>query len=203
MNAVICLRSLPLTIFGGVFAITTSTPALIKFVHQSFSPLRIKAEPSSVGSARRLMFAGSEPAFHSVSANAEISLARHSRQIFLLLLFRAEEQQRLRNADRLMRGNERGQVRVPTTEQHRSATVIHLRQTEAAVLLSEFSRRTRPSRKVRRCFSAGFRRCDRSHRRRRCRADIFSARRGTLRLWRDLLRSAPGKGRCGRNRIGR
>ncbi len=30
--------------------------------------------PSSVTSARRLMFAGSEPAFVSVSANAEISL---------------------------------------------------------------------------------------------------------------------------------
>ena len=74
MKAVICLRSLPLTIFGAVFAITTSTPALIKLVHQSFSPLRMKAEPSSVASARRLMFAGSEPASVSVSAKAEISL---------------------------------------------------------------------------------------------------------------------------------
>src|SRR6266480_1870176 len=73
MKAVICLRSLPFTIFGGVFAITTSTPALIKFVHQSFSPLRIQADPSSVGSARKLIFAGSEPAFHSVRAKAEIS----------------------------------------------------------------------------------------------------------------------------------
>ena len=73
MNAVICLRSLPLTIFGAVFAMTTSTPALIRFVHQSFSPFRMNAEPSSVGSARKLMFAGSDPAFDSVSAKAEIS----------------------------------------------------------------------------------------------------------------------------------
>src|SRR5438105_410881 len=73
INAVICLRSRPPTIFDGVRAITTSTPALIRFVHQSFSPFRMYAEPSAVGSARRFMLAGSEPAFHSVSANAEIS----------------------------------------------------------------------------------------------------------------------------------
>jgi hypothetical protein len=35
MNAVICFRSLPFTIFGAVFAITTSTPALRPFVHQA------------------------------------------------------------------------------------------------------------------------------------------------------------------------
>src|SRR3954451_21281399 len=73
MNALICLRSLPFTMFGGVFAITTRTPALIRFVHQSFSPLRIHAVPSSERFAVRLMFAGSEPAFISVNANAEIS----------------------------------------------------------------------------------------------------------------------------------
>ena len=73
MNAVICLRSLPFTIFGGVFAITTSTPAFTPLVHQSFSPFRMNSEPSGVGSARRLIVAGSEPAFDSVSAKAEIS----------------------------------------------------------------------------------------------------------------------------------
>src|SRR4051812_34361447 len=73
MNALICLRSLPFTIFGGVFAMTTSTPALIKLVHQSFSPFSTQELPSSEGSARKLMFAGSEPAFISVRANAEIS----------------------------------------------------------------------------------------------------------------------------------
>src|SRR2546423_14623398 len=74
MKALICLRSLPFTIFGRVFAITTNTPAFIKFVHQSFSPFRIHAVPSSDGSARRLMFAGSDPAFISVNAQADISL---------------------------------------------------------------------------------------------------------------------------------
>src|SRR4051794_19757106 len=102
MNAVICLRSFPLTIFGAVFAITTSTPALIRLVHQSFSPFMMNALPSSVGSARKLMLAGSDPAFHLVRAKAEISLASHSRQVFLLLLIGPEQQKRLRNADRLV-----------------------------------------------------------------------------------------------------
>src|SRR5438477_257697 len=73
MNAVICFRSFPLTSFGGVRAITTSTPAFTPFVHQSFSPLRTNSEPSGVGSARKLIVAGSEPACDSVSAKAEIS----------------------------------------------------------------------------------------------------------------------------------
>ena len=67
-------------------------------------------------------------------------MARDARQIFLLLFFRAEEQQRLRNADRLVGGDERGQVRVPTAEEHRGPAVIDLRQTEAAVLLRNLDR---------------------------------------------------------------
>src|SRR5439155_12258926 len=59
-------------------------------------------------------------------------------QIFFLLLFCAEEQQWLRNADRLMRRNERSEICIPTAEQHRRAPVIHLRQTEPAVLLRNF-----------------------------------------------------------------
>src|SRR4029453_10630380 len=75
MDALICLRSLPLTIFDGVRAITTSTPAFTPFVHQSFSPFRMNSEPSAVGSAFKLSVAGSEPACVSVNANAEISPA--------------------------------------------------------------------------------------------------------------------------------
>ena len=41
MNAVICLRGLPLTIASGDFAITTNSSARVPFVHQSFSPLRM------------------------------------------------------------------------------------------------------------------------------------------------------------------
>src|SRR5438094_3098740 len=52
--------------------------------------------------------------------------ARHSWQIFPLLLFGSEKKQWLRDTDRLMRGNKRGQVCVPTTEQHGSATVVYL-----------------------------------------------------------------------------
>src|SRR5262249_9356 len=73
MNAVICFLDLPLTIFDGVRAMTIMTPALVPFVHQSFSPLSIKYFPSSVGSACVCMAAGSDPTPVSVSANAEIS----------------------------------------------------------------------------------------------------------------------------------
>ena len=127
MNAVICLRSLPFTIFGGVFAITTSTPALIRFVHQSFSPLRMKAEPSSrrVCAQAHVRRIGTGIPFGERERGD--FLARDARQIFFLLLLRAEKQQRLRNADRLMRGNQRGQVRIPTAEQHRGASIIDLR----------------------------------------------------------------------------
>jgi hypothetical protein len=62
MNAVICLRSFPPTIFDGVRAITTSTPAFTPLVHQSFSPFRMNSEPSWLGSAFRLSVAGSDPA---------------------------------------------------------------------------------------------------------------------------------------------
>src|SRR5438105_1601114 len=73
MNAVICLRSFPPTIFDGVRAMTTSTPAFTPLVHQSFSPFRTNSLPSELGSARRLIVAGSDPACVSVNANAEIS----------------------------------------------------------------------------------------------------------------------------------
>ena len=59
----------------GVRAMTTITPALTPFVHQSFSPLMMKCAPSGVGSARTSIFAGSLPTFGSVSAKAETSPA--------------------------------------------------------------------------------------------------------------------------------
>ena len=74
MNAVICLRFLPVaSITSGVRAITTYRSARVPFVHHSFWPLRMKCFPSSVGVADVDMFAGSEPASTSVSANAEIA----------------------------------------------------------------------------------------------------------------------------------
>ena len=80
MNAVICRRSRPLTIFEGVRAITTSSSATVPFVHHSFSPLRMKACPSSVGTALVSIAAGSEPTPASVSAKAEIApLARRGK----------------------------------------------------------------------------------------------------------------------------
>jgi hypothetical protein len=56
-----------------VRAITTSSSAMVPLVHQSFSPLRMKASPSSVGSAVVVMAAGSEPTSLSVSAKAEMA----------------------------------------------------------------------------------------------------------------------------------
>ena len=67
------LAFLPPTIFDGVRAITTSTPAFTPLVHQSFSPFRMNSEPSSRWLGVRLIVAGSDPAWISVSANAEIS----------------------------------------------------------------------------------------------------------------------------------
>ena len=93
-------------------------------------------------------------------------LACDAREIFFLLLLRPEKQQRLRNADRLMRGHQRGQVRIPTSEQHRGAAIINLRQTRGRRIASGSSRQTRPSRRGRRCFSAESHRCDRSRPRR-------------------------------------
>jgi hypothetical protein len=55
--------------------------------------------------------AGSEPTSLSVSAKAEIA-PREARKVLLLLLLRAEHLERLRHADRLVRGEERGQVAV-------------------------------------------------------------------------------------------
>ncbi len=140
MNAVICLRSLPFTIFGGVFAMTTSTPAFSPLVHQSF--LAIQDE---LGAIRRRVGAQTHrgrigPGVRFRERKGRDLVARHARQIFLFLLLRAEKQQRLRHADRLMGGDERGQVCVPTAEQHRGPAIIHLRQTEAAVLLGNLDR---------------------------------------------------------------
>ena len=64
--------------------------------------------------------------------------ASHARQIFSFLFFRPEKQERLRYADGLMSGDERGDVSVPTTEQNGRAPIIELRQTETAVLLRDF-----------------------------------------------------------------
>ena len=73
MKAVICRRSRPFTTFDGVRAITTSSSAMVPFVHHSFSPFRIQLSPSSLGTAVASIAAGSDPTPGSVSANAEIA----------------------------------------------------------------------------------------------------------------------------------
>src|SRR5207244_4128838 len=73
MNAVICRFSLPFTTVDGVRAITTISSALVPLVHHSFSPFKIHACPSSLGTASVSIAAGSDPTPGSVSANAEIA----------------------------------------------------------------------------------------------------------------------------------
>src|SRR6202022_4149161 len=65
-------------------------------------------------------------------------VSRNAGKVFLFLFVGAEKQQRLWNADRLVRGNERSQIFIPASEQHRGASVIDLRQTEPFVLLRNF-----------------------------------------------------------------
>ena len=86
-----------------------------------------------VGSACVSIFAGSEPTFVSVSAKAEISPPATRGRYRRFLLLGAEKHQRLRHADRLMRGEQRGQVAAIAAEQHRGAAVVRLRQAEPAV----------------------------------------------------------------------
>ena len=83
MNAVIWRFSFPFTSTDGVRAMTTISSAFVPLVHHSFSPFRIHAWPSSDGTARVSIAAGSEPTPISVSANAEMApLARRGRYFF-------------------------------------------------------------------------------------------------------------------------
>ena len=49
------------------------------------------------------------------------------------MLFAAEEEERLRNADRLMGTEQRCHVAAPTAKQHRSAAIVCLRKPQSAV----------------------------------------------------------------------
>src|SRR3989442_12795 len=85
MKAVICRFSFPFVTLDGVRAITTISSALVPLVHHSFSPLRIHACPSPLGTASVSIAAGSDPTPGSVSANAEIApWARRGEDFFFL-----------------------------------------------------------------------------------------------------------------------
>src|SRR5437763_11504966 len=69
--------------------------------------------------------------------------ARDAWKILLFLLFCAEQEQRLRDSDRLMRRNKRCNVSIPTPKQNCGPSVIGLRQTESAIFLRHLdSKRT-------------------------------------------------------------
>ncbi len=55
-------------------------------------------------------------------------------QVFALLFLSAKQDQRLRDADRLMRGDQRGEIAAITAEQHAGAAIVGLRKTESAIL---------------------------------------------------------------------
>src|SRR5256886_480621 len=71
MNAVICLRSFPPTIFDGVRAMTTSTPAFTPLVHQSFSPFRTNSLPSGLDPATMSLRAEPSPDGSEFGLNGE------------------------------------------------------------------------------------------------------------------------------------
>ena len=96
MNAVICLRSLPFTIFGGVRAITTSTPAFMPVCAPKFFAVEDERRAVPVGSARKLIVRWIGAGVCIRSAQMRKFLRRDPRQIFSALLFRAEQEQRLR-----------------------------------------------------------------------------------------------------------
>ena len=109
------------------------TPALTPLVHQSFSPLRMKCAPSS---------AGFGVGFHLGGVGADLRLgereggdfaAGDAREEPALLLLGAEEDERLRDADGLMGGEEGGEVAAIAAEEHSGAAVVGLGEAEAAV----------------------------------------------------------------------
>ena len=63
--------------------------------------------------------------------------ARHARQPLALLLVGAEHPQRLGDADRLVRGDQRAERGVPGADHRQRAVVVDLREPEAAVLLGD------------------------------------------------------------------
>ena len=133
MNAVTCGISLPFFIFGGVRAITTSSSAIVPFVHQSFSPLMMNASPSSVGTAVVVSAAGSLPTGFLGEREGRHRAGRESREILLLLLGGPEELEGLRNADRLVSGKQSGEIAVLAGDHLDRPPVSDLRQPETAV----------------------------------------------------------------------
>ena len=121
--------------------------------------------------------------------------AGDARQETALLLLCAEEDERLRHADGLMRGEERGEVAAIAAEQHAGAAVIGLREAEAAVFGRDLDAEGAELREAGDDFIAGFRRCGRSRRDRRARRGNCAAARGRRRPGRGPRPAGAGKGR--------
>src|SRR5262249_35332083 len=77
-------------------------------------------------------------------------------QIFLFLFFGPEQQKRLRNADRLMRGNEGGDISIPAAKQTRGTSIIRLRQTKSAIFLRHLDSKRPEFRKAAEIFRWNF-----------------------------------------------
>ena len=93
----------------------------------------MKYLPSGVGSACVCMFAGSEPASTSVSANALIAPLASRGKILRLLLVGAEQLERLRQADRLVRRQQRGERSVLRRHHRHRLHITRIRKPEPAV----------------------------------------------------------------------
>ena len=78
-------------------------------------------------------------------------------QVLLLLLVGAEQGQRLRDADRLVRGQQRGDGGGGRADDHQRAVVVQVGQAQAAVLAAGSSCRTRRARRGPATVSSGMR----------------------------------------------
>jgi len=127
------LALLPPTIFDGVRAITTSTPAFTPFVPPKFfRSFSTNSEPSPLASLSNSVLPGRSPAMNFGQRDAEISPPA-TRGRYFCFCSPFEQNQRLRDTDRLMRRNKRSHVSIPAPKQNCGASVIGLRQTKAAI----------------------------------------------------------------------
>ena len=136
MNAVICLRLLPFTTASGVRAITRNSSARVPFVHQSFSPLRMNSLPSGDSSACGVHVRGIGAGVHLGEREGADRTLGQAREEPLLLLVGAEQLERLRQADGLVRRQQRGERAVLRRHHRHRLDVAGVRQPETAVLAS-------------------------------------------------------------------
>ena len=108
-QSVSTMKQLIFFVFGSR-AMTTSSSASVPFVHQSFSPFEHEGVAVALGGRREARRVGADVRLGEREGRDRTG--RAARQVLLLLLGGAEELQRLRHADRLVRREQRADVAV-------------------------------------------------------------------------------------------